>query len=254
MSGKAVDGGNLLLGKGKVYFDRFDGAGARVGERFLGNVEELTINTTDNLVEKYSSADAEAGLIASVNTRRLAEFGMKLSEFDAENVALAMMGDTALQAQTGAAVTGEAIADVKQGYYYPLLYRQVSLVTVTDGASVTYDVTDDYEIDAVSGRIYIVPGGAITEASDIEVDYTYATISLQKVTAGTAGTIDGYLRFIGDPAHGPVWELEVWHLQISPDGNIPMIGEDYASFGIKGKVIQEAAAHPSEPYFRAIKR
>ena len=44
---------------------------------------------------------------------------------------MALFGDTATLSQTGSTVTGEAIAGVLQGRYYPLAKRQVSLVTVT---------------------------------------------------------------------------------------------------------------------------
>jgi hypothetical protein len=76
--------------------------------------------------------------------------------------------------QAGGDVDAEAIEGVMQGQTYHLLHHHVTAVVVTDGVETTYDVDDDYTVDAVTGQISIVVGGAIEDESDIEVDYTYA--------------------------------------------------------------------------------
>ncbi len=258
-----VRGDLLLLGRGKLYFDRFTDLGVKTGERFLGNCTRLEATTTDDLREKYSSATEDSPLMKSVNVRRTMELALTLDEFDPENVALALMGEAGyLAAQTGAAVTAEAHADVIQGRWYKLAYRGKTGTPITAlsvkgaGGTPTYTITTDYLVDLVGGRVYIVEGGTITSGSDIQVAYTYPTTTatdIPKVVAGTKNTVEGMLRFIGDPAAGPVYECEIWHVSLTPDGPIGLISDDFAEFPLKGKILSDAVAHPTEPLWRLLK-
>ena len=167
---------------------------------------------------------------------------------------MALFGDTATLAQTGSTVTAEEIASVLQGRYYALANRQVSLVTMTGtGGTPTYVENDDYKVDAVTGRIYIVEGGAITDGTDIEVDYTYGTIDLPTVRGMNQTSVKGYIRFIADPARGPKYECEIWRASIRADGAIGFISDEYASFTLAGDIESDASNHPNEPHYRLIR-
>lgn len=251
---EVVNGNNILLGRGKIYFDRFDANGARTGELFLGNCPTFEITPTSEDIKKYSSADKSADLIASDVLRTTLAIRIVGDEFSKENLAMALFGDTATLAQTGSTVTAEEIASVLQGRYYALANRQVSLVTMTGtGGTPTYVENDDYKVDAVTGRIYIVEGGAITDGTDIEVDYTYGTIDLPTVRGMNQTSVKGYIRFIADPARGPKYECEIWRASIRADGAIGFISDEYASFTLAGDIESDASNHPNEPHYRLIR-
>jgi hypothetical protein len=248
-----VDGSKLLLGRGKVFFDRFDANGARQGERFLGNCSALEVTPTVEDIKKYSSAAAAGDLIASDVLRTTLALRVVADEFKKENLAMALFGDNATLSQTGASVTDESIQSVKQGYYYPTVYRQISSVVVTsDPAGTTYVEGTDHSVDAVSGRIYIIPGGGISDDDDILVDYDYATVSLNVTRGMTTRSVKGYLRFVGDPARGPKLELEIWRASIHADGAIGLISDEYANFTMTGDIESDATNHPNEPHYRLI--
>lgn len=249
-----VNGNNILLGRGKIYFDRFDASGNKTGELFLGNCPTFEITPTVEDIKKYSSADKAADLIASDVLRTTLALRIVGDEFSKENLAAALFGDNSTLSQTGASVTDEAISGVLQGRYYPLAHRQISAVTVTSSpAGTTYDLNDDYTIDAVSGRIYIVEGGAIADDADILVDYTYATIALPTVRGMNQTSVKGYLRFIGDPARGPKYEIEIWRASLRSDGAIGFISDEYASWTLTGDIESDAVNHANEPHYRMIK-
>lgn len=266
MSAKDVQGDLLLLGRGKVYFDRFTTAGAKTGERFVGNCTRLEVTTTDELREKYSSATNDSPLMKSVNVRRTIEFALTLDEFDIENVALALMGDDGdfLQA-AGGPITDESVTVVKTGRYYQLGgpaapagdKRAVTSVVVTDDPmTTTYTLGTDYDEDLVRGRIYIIPGGGISDGDGLLVDYSYSAKvagDIPQINAGAGTTIEGYLRFVGDPAAGPVYEAQIWKISISPDGAVGLISDDFGEFPLKGKVLDDSVNHPSEPLYRLLK-
>lgn len=251
---ESVNGNNILLGRGKVYFDRFNSSGVRTGELFLGNCPTFEITPSPEEIKKYSSADKTASLIASDVLRTSLALRIAGDEFSKENLAMALFGDTSTLSQTGSMVTNEAITSVLQGRYYPLSKRQVSSVVVS-GPSGTpiYTLTTDYKVDAVSGRIYIVEGGAIDDGDSIEVDFTYATIALPTVRGMNQTSIKGYLRFIGDPARGPAYECEIWRASMRADGAIGFISDEYSNFTLSGDIEADLTNHSSEPHYRLIK-
>ncbi len=250
---EAVNANNILLGRGKIYFDRFNSAGAKTGELFLGNCPTFEITPSPEEIKKFSSADKAAAMIASDVLRVTLALRVVGDEFSKENLAMALFGDNSTLSQTGAAVTNEAIADVLQGRYYALAHRSVTLVTVTGPAGTpTYTLNTDYKVDAVSGRIYIVEGGTIADLADIEVDYTYATLSLPTVRGMNQSSVRGMIRFVGDPARGPKYECEIWRASIRADGAIGFISDEYANWTMTGDIESDAVNHPDDPHFRLI--
>jgi hypothetical protein len=254
--GMEVNGQRLLLGRGKLYFDRLNSTGARTGELFLGNCPAFEITPSPETIEKYSSATAAAGQIASDVIRQKLELRIQGDEFSKENLASALYGDTSTLAQTGSSVTAEEITAQMQDRFYPLVYRDVSSVVVTGtGGTPTYTEGTDYEVDATSGRIYIIEGGGIAASAptDLEVDYDYGTIALDIVRGMNQTTIKGYVRFVGDPARGPSLEVEVWRASVRSDGAIGFISDEYGSWQLVGEVEDDSTNHPDDPHYRIIK-
>ena len=106
---ETVNGNNILLGRGKIYFDRFDSSGARTGELFLGNCPTFEITPTSEDIKKYSSANKSADLIASDVLRTTLALRIVGDEFSKENLAMVLFGDTGTLSQTGSTMTAEAI-------------------------------------------------------------------------------------------------------------------------------------------------
>jgi alpha-glucosidase (family GH31 glycosyl hydrolase) len=248
----APNAANLLLGRGALYFDRFaSGTMNRQGEVHLGNVTKLEITTTDEAKEKYSSMVSTSALLKSVNVKRTVEVKLTADEFSLANMALALMGSEGTLTQAASTAADETVTtSAKHGRWYPLAKRNVSSVVITGKVEDT-----DYQVDAETGRIYIIPGGAITEGSTVTVaSYSYGTIDYKTIVGANANVIEGYLRFIGDPATGPEFELEVWRVQAQPDGAFGLITEDYGNFSLTLKVLDDSANHATEPYYRLLAR
>lgn len=252
-----VTPGNILLGRGELYFDRFDAVtGLATGERFAGNCTRFEVTTDDELRDKYSMAEATSPLILSVNVRRTMEVAITLDEADKSNLALALMGAEATLTQGSGTIvfpTGELVT-ARLDRWVPLVFRSVSSVVVKNSAeTVTYALTTDYLVDAVTGRLYFVTGGAITAAQVLHVAYAYAAVSKDKVQQGTVNTITGSIRFIGRPAAGPQWEIQLWRVTITPDGAVAFLGDDYGEMPLKARVLADTTNHATEPYGIAIK-
>lgn len=246
---------NLLLGRGNLYFSRFDTSGNPTGELHLGNCEMFEITPSVEFAEKNSAMDKTAGTYKQVPKHVTYDINIKGDEFSKENMALAFLGDTTAFTQGSGTVTAEVVTTVvKKGRWFPLKYRNVSSVVVKGGVSGTTAMTagTDYTVDTVSGRIQVLATGTFADADTMKVDYSYSAITSNKITAGTSPLIEGFLRYIANNAAGPTHEVQVWRVQLSGDGAIGFITDDFSDFTLKGKVLTDLGNHPSSPYFDMI--
>jgi hypothetical protein len=263
MSNASV-GANHLLGKGKLWFNRRDAAGVVTGERYLGNCDQFEITPTDDIVEIRDSATKDGGLIDQALRQRTLEATIQMREFTKENIALALMGENAVLTQGAGAVSNEIVAIKKRDRQYQLggyttinrkLDSGTPAVVTGPSASPTYTVNTDYIINYDQGTIYIPATSTIPEDGNIEVDYTKLAITTLDVAyLGTASFIEGILKFEADPARGPKWDMFVWRLQINAQSALALIGEEYASTQLRGKVLGDPTNYPTNPYGRMILR
>lgn len=248
--------GNLLLGRGKVLFDRFDAAtGARTGYRMIGNCSTFEVTTTDEKRTKKSSAEAASPILKEVTVERTPEFSIVLNEHDKPNLGLILMGEEAEYTQAATPVVAEILstAPVKDRHY-KAAKRAIGSVTVKHGATTMVLNTDYKIVSAEAGLIYVInlPG-----SGNLTIDYTPAAITAGSgrdwVKAAKSTVIEGGILFLPDPAAGPKWEVEVWKVSISPDGALGLIQDDFGEFTLKGKVLTDSANHPNEPYYQAVR-
>lgn len=246
---------NLLLGKGGVYFDRFDSSNNKTGEMHLGNCDVFEVTPQVDVKSKASSLKATSDLYKEVNNGIRFDFKIDGSELNAENMALLIFGDKGALTQTTGTVSGETVATAaKKGRWYDTDYRNISSVSVYGGVSGTTlkTLNTDYTLDTVTGRVYVVPGGTIADGDVIKVNYTYTSITLTRVQAKTKKYIEGFLRFIGDPCAGDRYEVQVWRVRISSENSFNLINDDFSVWSLKGAVINDATNHPTSPYFDVI--
>jgi hypothetical protein len=253
-TGPDAIGNNLLLGRGKAYFDRFDAAGAKSGYRFLGNIEKISVTPSVNKVEKFSSTKAAAVKLASVVINQTNLVDMTMSEFIPENLALALFGSTSTITQTSSAITAEALTvgtgGARLGMVYKTLNRNISIVSVKKGAT-TFVAGTDYDIiNAAAGLIYLRPtGGTIVALDALTIDYTKGVFSGVQVSGGAVGKIQGALLFIGDPANGPTYELEIWRVNINPSGALDFLSDAFGTVPLQAEILDDSANHSAFPLY-----
>lgn len=244
---------DYTLGKGKFYFREFE-RGSQIpkpgGFRRLGNIPEATVSQTS---EKLDHTSSEGGINvkdASVTTSQDSAIAFTTDNVSIENVAMWFNSEVSDLVEAGGAIVAEPIADVVLDTFYqlgesnltPQGVRNVSLVVVKKGATV-FDLGDDYRIEAATGMLEILSGGAIVEGDDITVDYTVAA-GTRRIVIGGNDTIEGQLKFLADNPKGTNKDTFWPYVQVSPDGDYSLIGTDWQSIGFTVDVLSAADGSP----------
>lgn len=248
---------NLLVGKGQLFFDRFDANGVSTGFKHLGNVETLEISQADTKLQKFSSMTHGAPLLKEVLTKRIVTLTIKGDEFHPDNLALVTTGTVSTLVQPATAVVAEAgpLTTVPGNYYQLQKAGPATAIAVKFGVA-TGVLGTDYEI-TTNGKgviIHILPG--TTQTGAVTTDYTptayTSTSGPPVVSSGVVGVIQGAVKFIGDPTTGPAYNVDVWHVNVSPNGAIGLISDDFASLSLTMEVLDDSANHPASPLYQAI--
>lgn len=246
---------NLTLGRGSLYFAEFlSGTQTPGGERWIGNVTELSATSETEELEHFSSTEGRRVKDYSVVIENTRNLSITTDDMSDDNVALWALGVVEkVTIASGTAIKSE-FAGVKQGYVYqlgvtnarPEGLRRVSSVVVTDdaGTPVTFAVGDDYTVDAINGRITIVAGGDIGDGTNLVVTFNNAAYSFNRITAGEDKK-EGQLRWISNNPDGPERNYLFPWVKIGPNADLNMVSQDdWATLGLEGEVLVKSGSAP----------
>lgn len=241
---------NYVVGRGKLFFSQFlPGTKTYSGaSRYLGNSPELTLSQDEEKLDHYNSDYGIRVKDASVTLQNDQSGAFTLDDISAENLALWFHG--AVQNNVIAAVvagTTEATSISKGDYVQlgvtagnPIGARNVSGVSamIGAGAGVALAMAGNYEIDPVTGRIYILDGAPdVPDNSRVVFTYTSAAGTEELIIA--AGTvIEGRLDFIADNAAGENRDYLWPYVQVSPEGDFSLKGDDWQTMSFNLEVLK----------------
>lgn len=231
----------VYSGTGTVYVAPVTSAGVKTaGYRQVGDAYPLSMQVATKKVEVKSRMVERAGqTIASKVEIDTISGKLTLREWNAANLAWALSGAaTAQSAAAGSVLVGapENVTALPAGEYAALAHRNVSAVVVKDVTdAVTYDVGDDYTIDAQLGLITIVATGDIDPADVLHVSYDYAAKADYSVDVGSAVQIRvAILAHLYDEYRDEHYELEIDSAIMATNSEINFISEE----GSTGELLQ----------------
>jgi len=240
---------NYTLGRGQLFFGQY-AAGTQIpkGEMYFGNTPELSFAAEQETLDHYNSDEGVRQKDDSVILQQDYMGNFITDNISPENLALFFLGEASTLTDAGSTVTDEAHAAVSPGSYYqlgvsdtmPAGARLVSSVVVTDdaGTPVTFDVTDDYTVDLELGRVYIVPGGAITEGTNLQISYTIGASSRMKVIS-KGKTIEGSLRYIAKNPAGDNIDYFMPYVKLMPNGDFALKGDEWQQLSFNIEVLKK---------------
>lgn len=224
---------NYVFGRGQLFLNLY-AAGVFEGRRFIGNCPSFNLSVESEIFEHVSSTSGIQTTDLKVTKSTKFSGQIVCDDMQPENMALFLVGSQATLSQVATPVTNEAIV-VNKGRHFQLGLtvsnkvgiRDVTSVVVTDVAgTTTYVLNTDYKLDADSGMIYIISGGAITNGQTIHVDYTPAAGSRPYIQSGDSGSLQGEIFFVSDNANGDNRDVRIPLATISPSGEMPFITAD----------------------------
>lgn len=169
---------------GTVYLGLIDPSNGN----FLGYLPPLECSSflpsrgEPTVVEVKSLKRAQRGqVVYSKSTQGTPGLQMVFKEMDSILFGLAFAASPATLSISASTFTAQSVTLHALDTWYALPQRNVSSVVATNvAADVTYDVDDDYEIDARLGLIRGKTGGAITAGGVVKVSASYAAFTGEK--------------------------------------------------------------------------
>jgi hypothetical protein len=253
-----------MLGKGSILVDIFDSNQNPTGAlHHLGNCTKLELDIKDDIAELYQSLTSTPSLIASAVKKRQPKITIEGTDFAADHIGIAQMsaGPTSL-ATAAATFTTETLAAAnvpKKGRFFKTANMNIDNVTtppvVKSGATTlvagTSLTTGDYFVaDPVTGMIYIPAGSTEVDANALTVTYNTLVGTFNQVAGGTVPFVRGHILFVPDPVDGQAIQLDAWRVNLSPNGKIGLIADDYGNWTLDGNILDDTANHPLAPFFQ----
>lgn len=239
---------NYVVGRGKLYFTSFL-AGTKTlsgGSRYLGNSPELSLSQSEDKLDHYSSDEGIKVKDASVSLQNDATGSFNLDDISPDNLALWFRGAVENNVIAGGAVVDEAHDAVVLGTYIqlgltdsnPIGAKNVSLVSVKVAPATAVAAAGNYEVDAVTGRVYILDDATdISDADDLLISYT-AAAGTEEVVIAAGTVIEGRLEFFAANAAGENRDYLWPYVQIRPDGDFALKGDDWQNMTFSLEILK----------------
>lgn len=245
-----ADGSKLKLGKGSLLLDQLI-AGVAQGFDFAGNCSAITIAADVTTVQKFSSTQASAPLIGRSVTQVAYNMTATLDEFNFSMLKKFLLAEEATANQALDAAATLQIADVVVGRYYQLGARQVSAVVVNVGSTLMV-LNTDYTLNSEFGIVRPIPGGAILDDDTLDVEWSQAALAITQLRLAKVASPVCHLLYLSDDANadGAAAQdrLEVWRVNIAPEGELNLISDDFGSYQLSMAVIDDSVNHPNDPF------
>ncbi len=236
---------NLILGRGKVYFDLFASTVLNppvlTGRRYIGNTPEMALDIASTQLAHYSSDQGlkvkDDNVILSLDRKGT----FKTDEISNDNMSLFLIGakTTTAQASASGVVTNILLAKLDRYYQLgatptnPSGARKVTITTIATSGAVALVLGTDYSIDLELGLVYIIPTSIVVVdgVTNVVVTFAEAATSRDQVLTSSVAAVNGALSFIAYNPKGSQRDFFMPYVQITPNG----------AFALKGDVWQEVA-------------
>ena len=222
-----------LIPRGRAYFDPYDASERLTGEIDLGNCPGINLTIETEKAEHFSSQTGLREKDGSWVVQVQRTGAMQCDNFSPSNAALWLTGSHEIKTQLATPVTDEE-RTVLPGRQYqlgatganPLGVRNVTDITVTAKTGGTvYVAGTDYNVDTETGRVQIIVGGAITEATAVLFGYKPVAGKFDSVKSGAKSELTGALRVVSDNAAGGNRDWYLPKVTLTAGGDLTLIAE-----------------------------
>lgn len=250
---------DYTLGRGITRFAALTAAGLPDSDGFrdLGNATEFNITMTVEDVLHQSSRTQLKFTDKRCTVSQEVGISFILDELNFQNVAAYFAGTTEIYDNphdlTWAATAAIVTTSLKLGSWYQLKSDTGARAYNLDATGAVIDLVqdpagtpvslaaDDYEIDLVMGLVRFLGGGASSLADSDIIGFAITTGAttpqdLDQVNALLVADVSGALLFVQENAcdEGQKTEYQFHRVSLSADGDMPLIGDEFATLGFTG--------------------
>lgn len=240
-----------FLGAGDLYARVYNPATSQY-DQWAGPFEssKFEIKPNSDLKEMTSRGRATYGqVIESVPLPKPADLSVTFSEVNKDSIAMALFGTAAVLNQGSGSVTDQVITSAV-GKWVKLTHDNIAtagFVVTNSGATVTYVLDADYEVNYRLGMIRCISGGNIADATALKVDYTYNAITGTTIAGGTQTQVRAQFKLDGvNFADQLPVIVDVWEAVLTPESAFDFLQNDFAEIALKGRL--KTPAGKSEPF------
>lgn len=235
MPAEIDNGKQYTLGRGKLFFAAFTPnttikAG---GRRYIGNSTAFTVTQAEDALDHYDSDEGFKVQDDSITLQNTTTGTLTTDNISSKNLALWYQGS---EAQTvvapGVGQTETITAGLDEWYALgesdalPQGVGTVANVTVKKGVTAVVAL-DNWEVDLTRGQIHVLPTAVDIEAGDeliVTFDVTGGEIDFV-ISSGL--TLFGELYFQSTNPKGPVRDVLIPYVKITPNGDYNFKGDDW---------------------------
>lgn len=159
---------DYTVGRGKVYFDKFDVDGALTGERYIGNTPSLSENSSYQMLDHYNSDEGVREKDDSVQLQNDRNLTIACDNVVMENVALMFGTDVVEETATSASGQNETFTITLDRFYQlgtsvaPDGVGNVSNVVVTDDTGLHAYGSYTFDANPTAAELITINGQTIT--------------------------------------------------------------------------------------------
>jgi hypothetical protein len=230
-----------FLGAGDLYIARYNSVTASF-DAYKGPYEATKFEIKPNveLKELASRGRSTYGqVIESVPLAQPSDFTVELPEVNTESLTIALLGSTSAIAQGSGTVTDEVVV-AKLDKWVPLSKQNINtaaFVVTNSGATTTYVLGTDYEVNYRLGMIRALSSGGIAADESLKVDFGHAAMSGTKISGATNTQVRA--RFLLDGknfADDLPCIVRVHEAIIAADAAFDFLGNEFANVSLPGRL------------------
>jgi hypothetical protein len=237
-----------------LYIDRLTSAGVSQGAKIAGATSKFELIPESELKEQTGKGRSNYGqVIASAVLPGKTTIKLTINQLDAENMALALLGDVVAGSQTAGSAVAQAVTAIADRYVELGKYA-ISAVVVQDVTdTTTYVEGTDYLLNTRLGMIKVLSAGAISDADVLHIDYDYALAAFDTITGGTSPTIRAKLVLDGTNfVTGKNCTVTVLSARLKPTSAVDFLSDDFLPLELEGLCeIPEGATSPFTVVYHA---
>lgn len=246
----AGDKKRYTLGRGELHFAQFHpGTSNPRGELYMGNSPAFGLTATQESLDHYFSDGGIRIKDDSILLQLDYASTLTVDNIDMDNLAYFFLGDKRTITTVSTPVAAETLNQVEQGRWYqlgtsdvnPSGVRGITAFTLTaSGGGAALVPGTDYLVDLDLARVYIQPGGAITDDTSPVAAYTISASSRDQIIT-TASTVEGALRYLAKNPAGLQVNYFMPHVKFTPNGDFALKGDTWQELQFNVEIVNKGS-------------